>query len=332
MSGEREDTLARAERFVRARGNELSVERILPLVGDASTRSYFRLQRRGDRTSILALLPEPFEEKDSAFLSSAELFRAIPIRIPEIELVSGPEGALVLEDLGDRLLQHEFAEMDTGEKQRLYGEAVDILIRLQQRGRELEDPRYCAFRTRFDTAKFRWELDFFLKHFVGGLRGVALSPEETRDLSESFHELATELASVSDALCHRDYHSRNLMVTGNELAVIDFQDARIGPSSYDLVSLLHDSYVEHSDELVGRMRERFERGIGRGLSGEYELAALQRNLKALGTFGYQIAVRGNEVYRDYVEHTLKMVRGHLAESERWRGMRSILAAHLVELQ
>lgn len=332
MNDDRRDSLARAERFVRARAGDVSVDRIVPLVGDASTRSYFRLHRADGQTSILALLPQPFDEKDSAFLNTAELFRAIPVRIPDVQLVSGSEGALILEDLGDRLLQHEVAEMDEEQKKRLYAEAVDIILRLQKRGRELEDQRYTAFRTTFDTAKFRWELDFFLKHFVVGLRGATLSPEETQTLSVCFHELSKGLASVSGVLCHRDYHSRNLMLAGNELAVIDFQDARLGPASYDLVSLLHDSYVEHSDELIGQMRARFERGLGRELSSEFDLAALQRNLKALGTFGYQIAVRGNDVYRDYVEHTLLMVRGHLARSARWTDLRSILAAHLSELQ
>lgn len=331
MSGGGRDSLARAERFVQAHAHALPVERIVPLVGDASTRSYFRLYR-GEQTSILALLPEPFDEKELPFLNSAALFRAVPVRIPAVELVSGPEGALVLEDLGDRLLQHEVAHVGERRKNSLYAEAVDIIVLLQRRGRELEDSSYGAFGTAFDTAKFRWELDFFLEHFLKGLRGAVLAPEQEDVLSSCFARLSGELASFSGVLCHRDYHSRNLMLVGSELAVIDFQDARLGPSSYDLVSLLYDSYVDNSDELVGQMRERFERGTGCDLSEEFELAALQRNLKALGTFGYQIAVRGNDVYADYVQHTVEMVRGHLARSGRWQDMRSILTAHLDELE
>src|SRR6185295_4046666 len=105
----------------------------------------------------------------------------------------------------------------------------------------------------FDVEKLLWELDFFVKHFVQGYRGVALSPRELAALGEEWREIASELAGEPRVLCHRDYHSRNLMVHEGRLYVIDFQDARMGPDTYDLVSLLRDSYVDIADEAADEL-------------------------------------------------------------------------------
>lgn len=122
------------------------------------------------------------------------------------------------------------------------------------------------------------------------------------------------------------------MVTKGELAVIDFQDARMGPVTYDLVSLLRDSYVEHDLDFVAEMIEEFRRGTDSpGFESEFDLMALQRNLKALGTFGFQISVNDSEVYRPYVTTTLEMVRRNLAGSRRWDGLRKTLSRHLPEV-
>jgi len=181
-----------------------------------------------------------------------------------------------------------------------------------------------------------WELDFFRKHFLECLRGCVLEASEREGLDTAFSDLSAELCAHPFVLCHRDYHARNLMVVpatsgGSELAVIDFQDARQGPRAYDLVSLLNDSYVAHTPELVSGMTERFERGVGVAVSREYDACALQRNLKALGTFGYQIGHRDNDVYERYLEGTLQMVRANLERNSQWDSLRRILARHCEEI-
>jgi len=277
-------------------------------------------------------MPESFDPDLLPFLNVAELLRAIPIRIPEIHHVSGRDGILLLEDLGDELLQKRVNEVDRAQKRLLYREAVSILTRLQTRGAELRDQRFFPYRFAFDEKKLFEELVFFEKHFVVGLRESTLSGEEREALRRVFRTIASELASRPRVLCHRDYHSRNLMVTRGELAVIDFQDARMGPVSYDLVSLLRDSYVEHDLDFVAEMIEEFRRGADSpGFEREFDLMALQRNLKALGTFGFQISVKGNDLYRPYVPTTLEMVRRNFAGSARWDGLRETLSRHLSEL-
>ena len=106
----------------------------------------------------------------------------------------------------------------------------------------------------------------------------------------------------------------------------------MGPVSYDLVSLLRDSYVEHEQDFVAEMVDEFRRGSdGPEIEEELDLMALQRSLKALGTFGYQISMRDNEVYRPYVAPTLQMIRRNLSSNSRWDGMRKILARYLPEI-
>jgi hypothetical protein len=208
-----------------------------------------------------------------------------------------------------------------------------MLVRLQQRGDELlrTGIGFRALRTAFDAEKFTQELLFFRTHFLEGYSGARLGESETEALDSELSALAVELAAQPYALCHRDYHARNLLVCGLELAVIDHQDARLGPRCYDLASLLNDSYVAHDPGLVLEMKDIFQRETGADVPGEYDVAALQRNLKALGTFGFQINARGNDVYRQYIGHTLALVRADLEAGPRWDRLRTLLAAYLPEL-
>jgi hypothetical protein len=163
-----------------------------------------------------------------------------------------------------------------------------------------------------------------------------LSGEDRAILSEGFHGLSAEIASWPRVLCHRDFHSRNLMRHDGRLHWIDFQDARMGPSTYDLASLLRDSYVDLGEDFVA---ERLEEFRGRAAPGEsrdvfrrrFELTSVQRNLKALGTFGYMATVRGNEVYLPYVPRTLGHVRRNLERHQELAGVWRVLGRHVPEL-
>jgi aminoglycoside/choline kinase family phosphotransferase len=181
-----------------------------------------------------------------------------------------------------------------------------------------------------------WELDFFAKHFLHAYRGVALSPTECEALHEEFLAIAHELAGEPRVLCHRDYHSRNLMLTGDRLVMIDFQDARMGPDTYDLASLLRDSYVDISNETLDDLIAYFLALQGRPNDGpefrrRFDLMALQRNLKALGTFGYQTTARENPVYIQYMARTLRYARENLHKYGRFARLTEILSSHVQEL-
>jgi hypothetical protein len=326
----------RVSRFLaKPRSPDLSRARLEKLAGDASNRLYFRVEPEEGETRILALLPAPFEPGELSFLEVTRLFQAIPLRVPRIHEIAGDLGILLLEDLGDMLLQDAVEKgCAPGRKESLYRESVSMLARLQSRGAELsrEARDFGPFRIAFDEKKFSDELLFFRTHFLEGFKGRSLSAEEARELDSGFQELSSALASQPYALCHRDYHSRNLILCDEEIAVIDHQDARMGPRCYDLASLLNDSYVAHDAALVRELKDRFHRETGADVEAEYDVAALQRNLKALGTFGYQISARGNDVYRRYVPHTLALVRANLEANPRWDRLGTALARHLPELR
>ena len=163
-----------------------------------------------------------------------------------------------------------------------------------------------------------------------------LSEAERRAIAEEWKAIAEELASEPRVLCHRDYHSRNLMLHDGTLHVIDFQDARMGPDTYDLASLLRDSYVDLTDreldELIAYFLALKGEPDGSAFRRRFDLMAVQRNMKALGTFGYQTIARRNPVYIQYMPRTLRYVRTNLEKYPRLAGVRDLLAAHIEELR
>jgi aminoglycoside/choline kinase family phosphotransferase len=127
------------------------------------------------------------------------------------------------------------------------------------------------------------------------------------------------------------------MLHGGQLYIIDFQDARLGPDTYDLVSLLRDSYVDLPEQTVGELIAYFlalkgETGRERDFRQRFDVMALQRNLKALGTFGYQTTARRNPVYIQYIPRTLRYVKDNLSRLPQYAKVHEILAAHVEEFR
>jgi aminoglycoside/choline kinase family phosphotransferase len=249
---------------------------------------------------------------------------------------AGDLGVLALEDLGDVTLQAHLGVATPREHTALYYEAVALIELFQRRGREFSSPEFAPYGVSFDVQKLTWELDFFIKHFLEAYRGVTWAAGERDSLRETLTGIAEELAAEPTVLCHRDFHSRNLMWHDGRLAVIDFQDARMGPDTYDLASLLRDSYVDVSDEMIDVLLDRFLMLANRlderdGFRVRFDLMSLQRNLKALGTFGYQTTARDNPVYIQYMPRTLRYVRENLHKYPRFAPLAELLAGHLPEL-
>jgi hypothetical protein len=319
---------------------------VLPLTGDASDRRYFRVLRRDGPSRVLALHSEPFDSETLPFCRVAQLLAAMPLPIPSILDRAGDLGILLLEDLGDITLQAHLGAAPAAEHSRLYRYAVSLIESLQRRGAELESPDYPPYGVAFDVDKLLWELDFFTKHYVEAYRGASIAASDRDALKVEWRRLADELASEPRVLCHRDYHSRNLMLHQGELYIIDFQDARLGPDTYDLVSLLRDSYVDLSESTVDELIAYFialkrpqggdaiaHRGWEQDFRRRFDVMALQRNLKALGTFGYQTSTRRNPVYIQYIPRTIRHVQKNLMRNpDRFGRLRGLLAPYMDELR
>jgi N-acetylmuramate 1-kinase len=311
--------------------------RAIPLTGDASDRRYFRVLE-GDKPSlVLALHGAPFEFESLPFVNVARLFAAAALPVPAILDHADDLGVLALEDLGDVTLQAHLG-VAALEHRRLYREAATFIEVLQRRGEELASDAYVPYRLAFDVDKLTWELDFFLKHFLEGYRGATIEPAEREALREEWRPIVEELAAEPQVLCHRDYHSRNLMLYRGQLYIIDFQDARLGPDTYDLASLVRDSYVDFTEEAVSELVAYFLALKSRGAAYDedfgrrFDLMSLQRNLKALGTFGYQTTMRQNTVYIQYIPRTLRYVQRNLKRYPRFARLREILSAHVEEMR
>jgi len=338
------DVRDRIERFLGETGQRDKVASVVPLTGDASDRRYFRILLRGAPPQVLAVHPGALEFDRLPFVNVATLLRAMDIPAPRILGHADPLGIIALEDLGDVTLQAHLGAASPAEHAALYREAVTLIASLQTRGAAFASPQYTPYGIAFDEEKLTWELQFFIKHFLEAYRGVVLTPAGRQLLDRAFADLARELAAEPRVLCHRDYHSRNLMLHEGKLYMIDFQDARMGPDTYDLASLLRDSYVDFTEEQVEELLAFFLALKGasahHSMSGadarefrrRFDTMALQRNIKALGTFGFQTTNRGNTVYIQYIPRTLNYVRANLQRYEQFAPLREVLAEQLPELR
>ena len=311
-------------------------DKVSSVRGDASFRRYFRYFSHSDESFILAAYPEPFNEENFTYRQVHDLFREVGLPVPRILAMDGELGIVLQEDLGDQLLQRKLSGVVSLRGKALLLSAIDLLVTVQLEATAALRPEHEASRLAFDEEKLDWELAFFRRHYLGSYRrqqGKTHSPSESA-LGEEFSRLVSELAAYSRVLCHRDYHVRNLMVQEEKLYIIDFQDARLGPPSYDLVSLLKDSIElsseeieEYTDYYLARARlsdshPEFER--------QFHLMCIQRLLKALGTYGHQIAVRHNPIYAQYVDGSLRRVLLSLQTIPEFPYIRSIIEKELEE--
>jgi N-acetylmuramate 1-kinase len=334
---ERADARERIGSYLKRSGLAAQAPRVVPLTGDASDRRYFRVLLAQAPSLVLSMHSAAFDFDQLPFVNVARLLSQMPVPIPGVLGHADDLGILALEDLGDVTLQAHLGAATPAEHAALYRQSVALIATLQRRGEELRSPDFLPYGIAFDVEKLSWEMDFFVKHFLEAYRGVVLSAAARDDLREEFASLVSTLAGEPRVLCHRDYHSRNLMLHDDQLYIIDFQDARMGPDTYDLVSLLRDSYVDLPEQTVEDLIAYFLALKGQTEEAEdfrqrFDVMALQRNLKALGTFGYQTTARRNPVYIQYIPRTLRYVRNNLDNLAQFSRLADLLATHVEEFR
>jgi N-acetylmuramate 1-kinase len=274
------------------------------LTGDASSRKYYRFSHA--QKSFVACLGAPFEkEDDSDFLKVQKLLDLNNINVPKIYSIKPAEGFFIEEDLGDStLVSYLGSETDDKTIVGCYQKVIDILIKMQS-----INVAGSVVETRsFDEKKFNEEsalsIKYFLKSYLGGSQGDI---DDTKFLAE-IQKLNKALASESGkVLSHRDLHSRNIMVCDGDYNLIDFQDARMGLPYYDLVSLLEDCYFPLSSKkrshLIDYYRKNsplMEKVSQENFNKFYEMSAIQRIFKALGSFSFINETRKDDRYLKYV--------------------------------
>lgn len=314
-----EDLSAKRVRNYAARHFAVEPETIqlTALTPDASTRKYYRVTNDGE-TYIVSLYATPFNPQSSTYLDVTRLFEAAHLPVPKVLDVAGTEGIIMQEDLGDESLAKWMQEHPLYSEAKLK-EAIELIARIQAASALALSSSSVAGTLAFDEDKLMWELNYFFDHFFGSYRRDHLSEDEASAIKADLQSIAAELSARPRVLTHRDYHAMNLMVDANNvLRIIDHQDARMGPATYDLVPILVERRLEPADETwVESYIDYFnEMRLKHGLAAipkdellyEFHLMTVQRQLKATGTFSYQTAVVGRgEVYEKYIRPAVATV-------------------------
>ncbi|MBI4667237.1 MAG: phosphotransferase [Nitrospinae bacterium] len=302
-------TLGQAARLVSLAGFPESQLEIIPLAGDASTRRYYRVVHPN---GSVVIMQTPEKGQTAHFMAMTSLMNELAVDTPKILGGDGP--FLVLEDLGDNLLQNHISAMAEDELEAEYSRILHDLVRFQLNANRLDNKNLPPYILAFDVEKLTWEVEFANTHFVGGHLGFEMSVSMRNDFMAEWKMVIEDLAGRMETLAHRDLHCRNIMAVEKRRVWIDYQDARMGRMLYDLASLLYDPYAGLSPNLVNRLGDIYYDALKTSGAALWpkdrfmellEFSTLQRIYKALGTYGYQTSVRGVSTYVPYIAPSMK---------------------------
>jgi aminoglycoside/choline kinase family phosphotransferase len=250
---------------------------------------------------------------------------------------------MALEDYGDCTLAAHWQHTSAADRLRWGKRAIDELVKMHTLGTQRDDAACPAFRLAFDLPKLLSELQLFRQHAIEGLWQQPLADAERAAFDAAFTTLCSLIAAQPRYFCHRDYHSWNIMVCHEVVGILDFQDARLGPQPYDLVSLLVDrgtpgllgSAVSHAliDYYLRQMEATGSGRIDRQAFTElFEYVAIQRCLKAIGTFAYMQVMRQRPQYLPYIPPTLAYVKPLLERYSAIRPLAELLQSRIPSWQ
>lgn len=280
-----------------------TVDQFRMVSGDASFRRYFRFEDCG--TSYIAVDAPPDKESNHEFYHIAKSYRDAGVRVPDIIEVDLALGFWVLEDFGDSLLSDHY---DSDVVESLYAKALDALHNIQA-ATIANNRGLPTFDDQLLGAEFHlfnhWLLEVHLK--------LELSDDEQSTLQQAQSLIRNVFKEQPQVGVHRDYHSRNLMVLENdEIGIIDFQDAVIGPITYDAVSLLRDCYVVWPKDMVARLLNSWSAKLGSDFNPVeferwFDFVGMQRHIKASGIFCRLCYRDGKTLYLNDIPRTLQYI-------------------------
>ena len=271
-----------------------------PVAADASFRKYYRL--KSSMHSGIVMDASAQKESVMPFIDIEHRLYEAGVRVAKINTYNLKEGFVFMEDLGDTHL----ADVIETDFELFYGKAIDSLIKMQNADTE-GLPLY-------DADFLRFEMDLMQEWYLEKHLGLTLDAEQEAIVNNTLEAISSEVLSQPQGVfVHRDYHSRNLMFSCNDqLVVIDYQDARVGAVTYDLVSLLRDVYVELHPRDVERLALHFRDMKGLDVDDAtfmrwFDFMGLQRHIKILGIFARLHIRDGKDGYLKDIPLTLKYV-------------------------
>lgn len=329
----------RLETFLSAKFSSGDI-RIEQLTSDASTREYFRVGWNGP-TAIACVYPIQNDPQETNYLDVTALFLAGGLPVANI-LDADKELAIIIhEDFGDTILRGVLETVSYDKREEWLSKCLSLIAQIQATTEKAFKMDSIASRLKFDEEKLLWELNFFKTHYFETLKKTPLSDADNEALTAEFVELSRELESRATVLTHRDFHAANLMIDAQqELRIIDHQDARLGSTSYDIVSLLLDRIVElPTPEWLAEKRrffidERMKQGLEKlhedDFTYEFRLQTIQRCLKASGTFSFQSVNRGKTYFLPFIEPMFRIVLRAAENLDRFPHLQRILKAELAK--
>ncbi|MBN8281846.1 phosphotransferase [Zoogloea sp.] len=257
---------------------------LAPASADASFRRYFRLTFADDPVSLIVMDAPPSHEDCRPYIKVAELFGATGVHVPKVIRQNLEQGFLLLSDLGSTTYLDALTKDNA---HNLYAEALGALMSIQASSQPGVLPEY-------DRELLMRELELFPVWYVSRHKGITLTEQQTSQLYEVFDRIVDVNLAEPRVYVHRDYHSRNLMVSTPNPGVLDFQDAVYGPMTYDLASLFKDAYIHWEEDFTLDLLARYwetARELGLPVRADfaafhrdYEWMGVQRHIKVLGIF------------------------------------------------
>ncbi|MBF0193586.1 MAG: phosphotransferase [Magnetococcales bacterium] len=302
--------------------------------GDASFRRYFRV-KTSDEQFIFMDAP-PAKEDSAPFVDIATFLGKQGIAVPKIIKARLDLGYLIIDDFGDttflKALQSGVAAPT------LYQEAIEVLLAMQSTPKD----GTCIAHTRpYDKALLTREFALFTDWYIEGICKKSISEKDKKSFEAIFEQIMDYLLAMPTCFVHRDYHSRNLMWQGSiqkgkRVGVIDFQDAVMGPITYDLASLMRDCYVawerpfreQVCTQWLNGAREKLDyQPSKKQFKKDFDWMALQRNLKAIGIFGRLSLRDGKHGYLEDIPRTFTYVKETLADYPELSGLSKLIGKY-----
>lgn len=282
---------------------KLKIGKVQAMPGDASFRRYFRVTH--ERQTYVAMDAPPELENCIPYIAIAKALRVSGLESPKIIQDNLSQGFLLLSDFGD---QQFLKELNSTNVTKLYRLALNALA-IMQGCRQVDGWKIPLF-----TVQFMYqELLLFKEWFLQKHLGLTLTASVEKMLVNHFNILVESAANQLQVFMHRDYHSANLMVLPHDhVGILDFQDAFIGPVTYDLVSLLRDCYIDWPEPLVMQFALQYRDQLNLAINDNeflrwFDWMGLQRHMKALLTFSRKYQRDGNANYLRYIPRTLNYI-------------------------
>jgi aminoglycoside/choline kinase family phosphotransferase len=301
------------------------------LAGDGSDRCYFRVRSPELKTSFVLMQlsgsdAEQLKQGRYDWVEISKLLKLNGVFAPSCVSILSDHAAIIIDDYGDLMLETITLQAAKNGNINSVLPYYETSLRAVTQFLGIKPGQNDVWTQRaFDKERFIWELNFFVSKYLGPVAHYEMKPLEKAEFSNDVESLSSFLADFAHYFVHRDFHSRNIMIHNDAVAVIDFQDARLGPPSYDLVSLVFDSYVPLSPETRMKLLDDGLRAIqmkvgekaSKRAADEWRPMLLQRQLKAIGSFGYLTVDKQKGDYIRNVAPALQTLLDAGVQDARW---------------